>query len=41
MKKSSRDRRVFRKADRDRIVIVIWQRNPKWIEKNYKQGALF
>jgi hypothetical protein len=29
------------KADSDRIVIVIWQRNPKWVEKNYKQGALF
>jgi hypothetical protein len=22
-------------------VIVIWQRNPKWVEKKFKQGVLF
>ena len=29
------------KADSDRVVIVIWQRNPKWIEKKFEQRSLF
>lgn len=29
------------RADRDRVVIVIWQRNPKWVVDKYEQRSLF